>query len=57
MKLLRKIKAKLLRTFVTGCPKCHRHFYGNEGHKHQVKIKQIHYRYVCGKCAKEHKEV
>lgn len=53
MKFLRKLKAKLMGTFVTSCPNCHKHFYGNELYHTSVKLDK-YYRYVCDECVKEH---
>lgn len=63
IKVLRKLRAKLNNTFSVDCPRCHKHYYGYQGHKEQVKVKNqdgkmIHYRYVCFRCTKdEHKTV
>lgn len=51
MKLFRKIKAFLLRTFIADCPMCHRHFYGGQ-HKEHIKSNGKHYRIICGPCGK-----
>ena len=54
MKLMQKLKAKTLRTFVADCPVCHKHFYGNKDHQHQVTIAGKNYRIVCETCYKKH---
>lgn len=50
MKLLRIIKARLFNTFVTDCPKCHKHFYGFHDYAKSIKIDHIQYRIVCHEC-------
>lgn len=50
IKLFCKLKAFILRTFVTDCPKCHKHFYGHKRHGIQIKIDNVHYRIICDKC-------
>lgn len=51
MKLLRKIRAFINRTFVTDCPHCHKHFYGFHNYKENIMVDKIHYRIVCHKCS------
>lgn len=53
IKLIRKIRAALNKTFVTECPKCFKHFYGFHDYKQHVKISKVHYRYICHRCAKD----
>lgn len=50
MKLLRRLKAKLLNTFLADCPKCHKHFYGHEEYAEQIKIGHKTYRILCPTC-------
>lgn len=55
-KILRKVRAKLNKTFLTNCPVCHRHFYGFDDYEEHVKINGKNYRIICHRCASEQKE-
>ena len=46
----RRLIAYIRNTFVTDCPRCHRYFFGFHPYKEQIKIGEIHYRYVCHRC-------
>jgi len=46
-----KLKAKIKGHKITECPKCYRLFLAHERHE-QVKIRNIHYRFVCKNCYK-----
>lgn len=49
-RFFRRLFAKLLRTFVADCPRCHQHFYGRHPHGKSVRIDGVNYRIVCHRC-------
>ena len=55
-KVIRNVRAKLSRTFVTDCPKCYKHFYGFNQWEQHIRLDNISYRYVCHRCAEEAKK-
>jgi len=56
-KWVRKIVAKVMLTFISDCPHCHKHFLGRHHYREQVRIGNTHYRIICHRCAHqlEHK--
>lgn len=54
MRSIRRLLAFFLRTFVTDCPVCHKHFYGHQAHGVNMVIQHKNYRIVCPRCSKEH---
>jgi len=52
--LIRKLRARLARTWVTDCPVCFQYFYGFHNYSHQVVVGTQNYRIICHRCTEKH---
>lgn len=51
MKIFKRVRATLNKTFITSCPVCFRQFYGFDDYEQHVRIKGKNYRIICHMCA------